>query len=99
MWYYWLLFIFVAFVAKALLAFVMIYILLPNDRFCAQCDEETLLIRGDRLARIGSRLTFGRLQWRWCPRCEWEGMARRIGPQRHPLPEVQRNKRKTSPWT
>jgi hypothetical protein len=98
MWYHWVLFIFVAFVAKVLLAFAMIYILLPNERSCAQCDGETLLIRGNRLSRIGSALTLGRVQWRWCPRCEWEGLARRIGPQKHPPLEVRQRKPKTTPW-
>jgi hypothetical protein len=81
MLFYWLLFFFVAFFAKAFLAFVMIYLLLPVDRCCSQCDEETLLIRFNRMGRWGSALTLGRVQWRWCPRCEWEGLARRV-PQR-----------------
>jgi hypothetical protein len=77
MLYYWLLFFFVAFGAKALLAFIMIYLLLPSDRSCAQCDEETLWIRSNRAGRLGSALSLGRVQWRWCPRCGWEGLARR----------------------
>ena|SRR5688572_32843569 len=77
MWYYWVLFIFLAFISKALLAFGMIYFLLPNDRFCSQCDEDTLLIRSSFLGRIGYTLTWGRMEWRWCPRCGWEGLARR----------------------
>ena len=78
MWYHWVLFIFLAFVSKALLAFVMIYLLLPTERSCSQCDEETLQIRANRLGRLGFALSFGRVQWRWCPRCGWEGLARRV---------------------
>jgi hypothetical protein len=77
MLYYWLLFFFLAFGAKVVLALVMIYLLLPPDRSCNLCEEETLLIRTNRLGRIGFRLSFGRVQWRWCPRCGWEGLARR----------------------
>jgi hypothetical protein len=77
MWLYWLFFFFVAFGAKVLLAFVMIYLLLPTDRSCVQCDEETLLVRMNRLGRFGSLCSGGRVQWRWCPRCGWEGLARR----------------------
>jgi hypothetical protein len=80
MWFYWLLFFFAAFISKVLLAFVMIYLLLPTDRRCAQCDDDTLLIRTNRVGRIGFALSFGRVQWRWCPRCGWEGLARRVGP-------------------
>jgi hypothetical protein len=77
MLYYWLLYFFVAFGAKVILAFAMIYILLPSETSCAQCDEETLLIRTNRLARMGFALSLGRVQLRWCPRCGWEGLARR----------------------
>jgi hypothetical protein len=77
MLFYWLLFFFVAFGAKAVLAFIMIFLLLPSDRSCAQCDDETLWIRSNRAGRFGSALTLGRVQWRWCPRCGWEGLARR----------------------
>jgi hypothetical protein len=78
MLWYWLLFIFVAFGAKLLLALVMIYLLLPGELRCNQCDHETLLIRSKLAGRLGSALTLGRVQWRWCPRCGWEGLGRRI---------------------
>jgi hypothetical protein len=78
MLYYWILFFFVAFGAKVILAFVMIFLLLPSDRTCSQCDGETLWIRSHRTGRWGSSLTLGRLHWRWCPRCGWEGVARRV---------------------
>ena len=78
MLYYWLLFFFVAFGAKVVLAFAMIYLLLPSDRSCSQCDEETLLIRTNRAGRIGFALSKGLVQWRWCPKCGWEGLARRV---------------------
>lgn len=98
MWFNWLLFIFVAFVSKVFLAFVMIYILLPNERCCAQCDEETLLLRGGRLSRMGTALTFGRVRWRWCPRCGWEGLARRVSSEPRSAGEVAPRKPKTSNW-
>ena len=74
----WLLFIFVAIGAKFGLALLTIYLLLPADRRCSQCDGETLLIRPGRLGRLGAAASFGLLRWRWCPRCEWEGMSRRV---------------------
>lgn len=76
MWLYWLVFFFVAFGAKVILAFVMIYLLLPMDRSCMQCDEKSLMIRMNRAGRIGLAISRGRVQWRWCPRCGWEGLAR-----------------------
>lgn len=77
MLYYYLLFFFVAFWAKFGLALVMIYLLLPTDRSCSRCDGETLLLGGNRMARLRARLFLGRVQRRWCPQCGWEGLARR----------------------
>jgi len=90
MWLYWLLYFFVAFGAKLLLAFVMIYLLLPNDRQCTQCDEETLLIQTNRAGRIGFALSLGRIQWRWCPRCGEEGLARPADFRRDLTPTMRR---------
>lgn len=84
MLYYWLLFFFLAFGSKIVLATAMIYLLLPNDRNCAECDEVTLLVRTNRIGRIGFALSFGFVQWRWCPRCGNEGLARRPPPIREP---------------
>lgn len=81
---YYLLFFFVAFGAKLLLALIMIYLLLPTDGRCSGCDAETLLIRPRRLGRVGAALSFGRVQWRWCSRCRWEGLARRSDPPHEP---------------
>jgi hypothetical protein len=77
MWYY-LLFFFVTVGAKLVMALVMIYYLLPSDRSCAECDAETVLLGGNRAGRLRTRLFLGRVQWRWCPRCGWEGMSRRV---------------------
>jgi hypothetical protein len=75
---YYLLFSFLAVGAKLLLALAMIFWLLPGDRNCNQCDNETLLLQMSRGHRWMSRLCVGRLQRRWCPRCGWEGYARAI---------------------
>lgn len=79
MLYYYLLFFFVAFGAKLVLALLMIYWLLPSERSCSQCDEQTLFIRPPPVPRALLRLGFGRLQWRWCPHCGSEGMVRSRG--------------------
>jgi hypothetical protein len=76
MLYYWLLFFFVTIGAKLVLALITIYFLLPSYRSCNRCDEDTLLVRTNAMSRIAFRLFFGRVQWRWCPRCGWEGLAR-----------------------
>lgn len=76
MLYYWLLFFFVVFGAKLILAMVMIYFLLPSYRSCSRCDDDTLLVRTHPLGRWLFRLFLGRVEWRWCPRCGWEGLAR-----------------------
>jgi hypothetical protein len=73
---YYLLFLFVAFGAKLVLAVAMIYLLLPADPRCTECDGDTLLLRMGPLGRTVSWLLLGRIQRRWCPRCGWEGMAR-----------------------
>jgi hypothetical protein len=74
--FYYTLFLFVAFGSKLLLALVMIYLLLPTERSCDECDGETLLIRPEGGARLLGWLTRGRIQRRWCPRCSWYGLAR-----------------------
>lgn len=81
---YYTLFLFIAFGAKLLLALVMIYMLLPQDRRCDGCNEETLLIQQTGVGRLVSRVTLGRVQRRWCPRCAWYGFSRRIQPPASP---------------
>jgi hypothetical protein len=73
---YYSIFFFLAFGAKLLLALVMIYMLLPVDRCCNQCDNETLLLQMSRANRWFSWTCLGTLQRRWCPSCGWEGYAR-----------------------
>jgi hypothetical protein len=90
MLYYYLLFFFVTVGAKLILALAMIYLLLPTDRHCADCEEETLLMEGSRVVRFVCRLWPGRLQRRWCPRCGREGFARPVlrGPAPEPAPRT-----------
>ncbi|HET7275197.1 MAG TPA: hypothetical protein VFI91_08435 [Longimicrobiaceae bacterium] len=76
MLYYYLLYFFLAVGAKLILALIMIYFLLPSDRRCNACDEETILVRINPAGRIGLKLLRGFVEWRWCPRCGWEGMGR-----------------------
>jgi hypothetical protein len=75
---YYVLFFFLAMGAKLLLALAMIYLLLPSDRCCNQCDEETMLLQLSRGNRWLSRLCLDTLQRRWCPACGWEGYARSL---------------------
>lgn len=88
--YYWLLFFFLAFGAKLVLALAMIYFILPTDRTCVHCDEDTLLIRANRMGRVAFAFSLGRVQWRWCPRCGWEGLARRVTVAPKTNPRVRR---------
>lgn len=76
----YLLFFFVAFGAKLVLAAIMIYLLLPTDPRCSRCDGETLLLQMGAVGRAVSRLLLGTVQRRWCPRCGWEGMGRASRP-------------------
>ena len=55
MLYYYLLFFFLTVGAKLVLALAMIYLLLPTDRRCGDCNGETLLVEGHRLVRIATR--------------------------------------------
>ncbi|HEX5726934.1 MAG TPA: hypothetical protein VFX98_15775 [Longimicrobiaceae bacterium] len=72
----WLFFFFVAFGSKLVLALVTIYLIFPADRTCDECDGETLPVRMGPAGRLLSRLLFGTIQRRWCPRCGWEGITR-----------------------
>ena len=72
----WICFFFLAFGAKALLAFAMIYLIFPADRVCNECDGETMLVQMGVMGRLLSALSLGRVQRRWCPHCGWEGLTR-----------------------
>lgn len=72
----WLLFFFVAFGSKVVLAVAMIYLILEEERGCPSCDGETLLLRMRLPGRVLTALTLGRVQRRWCPRCGWQGLTR-----------------------
>ena len=72
----WLLFFFLAFGAKALLALVMIFLVLDSERDCASCATETLPLQMTGWDRVMSVLSLGYVQRRWCPRCGWEGLTR-----------------------
>jgi hypothetical protein len=76
------LFFFIAMGSKLLLALLMIYLLLPSDRQCNLCDEETLLLQLSGANGWFARLCMGTLQRRWCPACGWEGYARSPGRKR-----------------
>lgn len=87
----WILFFFLAFGAKVVLAFAMIYLLLPAERSCSECDGETLPLQMGIVGRSFSAVTLGVVQRRWCPRCGWEGLTR-TGRRNRPgtyLPEAE----------
>ena len=75
----YLLYFFVVFISKAILAVVTCYLIFPTERSCDECDGETLPVRMGPVGRAASRLTRGTLQRRWCPRCGWEGITRTGG--------------------
>ena len=76
MWAKYLLFFFVAFGSKVVLALVTIYYIFPDDRTCPECDGGTLPIRMSLPGRAVARLLRGTVERRWCPSCRWEGMTR-----------------------
>jgi len=85
----YLLFIFVAFGSKLVLALLTIYYLFPSDASCPGCDGETLLVRMSRGGRLLSLVFLGRVRSRWCPRCRWEGLTRpRAAPAHRRVPRV-----------
>lgn len=87
----WIVFFFIAFGAKVVLAFAMIYLIFPTDRVCSECDGETLAIRMGVVGRLLSWMSRGAVQRRWCPRCGWEGLTRSgrlpADAQPYPLPQ------------
>jgi hypothetical protein len=88
----WIFFFFVAFGAKVVLAFAMIYLIFPSDRVCSGCDGETLPIRMGPAGRLLSWMSRGAVQRRWCPRCGWEGLTRsgtRDRPSDYPEPAIE----------
>jgi hypothetical protein len=72
----WLLFFFLAFGAKVLLAVAMIYLMLDSERDCASCSTETIPLQMTGWNRLLAALSLGYVQRRWCPRCNWEGLTR-----------------------
>lgn len=76
MWAY-LLFFFIAFGSKVVLALATIYFLLPAERSCSQCNGETVAIVPRLWGWLLARAMLGRVERRWCPRCGWEGTTRR----------------------
>lgn len=50
-------------------------------RSCPACFQDTIPIRKPLLERF----TRG-LEWRWCPACGWEALARRASPIAWPSP-------------
>ena len=72
----WLLFFFVAFGAKLVLAVAMIYLMLDSERDCASCATETIPIQMKGWSRLLAFITLAYVQRRWCPHCEWEGLTR-----------------------
>ena len=52
----WILFFFVAFGSKVVLAMATIYLLFPDERSCSQCDGDTLVMRMGAVGRATSRL-------------------------------------------
>ena len=72
----WLLFFFLAFGAKVVLAVAMIFLVLDSERDCAACATDTLPLQMTGWNRVLSVLSLGVVQRRWCPRCKWEGLTR-----------------------
>ena len=68
------LFWFVLLGSKLVLAAVVIYMLLPDDRECAICNAETLPIEEPRAIRPFMRLM--RVQRYWCVECDRESIGR-----------------------
>jgi hypothetical protein len=72
----WLLFFFLAFGAKVVLAVAMIYLMLEAERDCPSCAADTLPVKLDGWKRMLGPVSLGYVQLRWCPRCGWEGLTR-----------------------
>lgn len=89
----YLLFFFVAFGSKLLLALATIYLVLPAEPRCSECDDETLPILMSRPGRAISWLLRGRLQRRWCYRCGWEGWVRLAPDRARPGPALRKGSR------
>ncbi len=50
-------------------------------RACPACFEDTIPIQKPLLERLSHRF-----EWRWCPVCGWEGIARRLRRTSWPAP-------------
>lgn len=85
MWWWYVLFLFVAFGSKLVLALATIWFLLPEERDCAGCGGETVAVRMGGFGRTVRRLMLGRIERRWCPGCGWEGTSRIPKERRTPL--------------
>lgn len=61
------------FVLRFIAATVFFYYLLPEGERCPCCNSETLHIESPL-----TRFTGRRFRPSWCPRCNWEGMLKRV---------------------
>jgi len=61
------------FVLRFIAATVFFIYLMPEGSRCPCCDSETLHVQ-DPLGRFLGR----RFRSSWCPRCNWEGMLKRV---------------------
>jgi len=52
---------------------VVVYLLLPQGRFCPHCGGEMTAIRNRFFDRVVSAL-----ERRWCVECGWDGIVRRV---------------------
>ncbi|HSR43109.1 MAG TPA: hypothetical protein VLL48_13070, partial [Longimicrobiales bacterium] len=60
-----------------------VLLLVPRVRACPACFDATVPLRRPWLARLAPWL-----EWRWCPRCGWEGPSRRRENDLVPGPSV-----------
>lgn len=58
-----------------LIAALTAFHVLPTGRICAQCGVPTTAVR----LRRGFSWAERWFHWRWCARCGWEGLGRRMG--------------------
>jgi hypothetical protein len=59
------------FIARAVVATICFYLIIPEGDRCPCCDAHTL-----RLEPGGWRYLVPRVRLSWCPTCRWEGLMR-----------------------
>lgn len=77
---------------RAVVVAFMVFFIIRPVRACPACFRDTFPLRKRWLHALG--FVAHHLEWRWCPFCDWQGLARRV---QVPAPQARANESSTVP--